>query len=188
MKWVCWRINVFASSSVGSYTAQQLTPSIWRKSTESAEDTWLEGAFITLAKESEANLVKNFVNAYQFHYLQNLSGMSWKCSLLNSLTSGLRGTCFLHLDNVPCSVALNVREFLAKHSFPVVPHLPYSPHSAHCHFFLCPRLKITLKGKQCKMPWKYNSIHMTAALRSWRIAAITTYNRTDPTPKKISQS
>jgi len=31
--------------------------------------------------------------------------------------------------------------------------------------FLCPRLKITLMGKRCKMSWKYNSIHMTVALR-----------------------
>lgn len=76
------------------------TPSIWRSSTES-EDIWLEDPFITLAKESEANLVKNFANAYHFHYPQNLSEMSWRCSLLNSLTNGLRGTCFLHLNNMP---------------------------------------------------------------------------------------
>jgi len=70
-----------------------------------------------------------------------------RCNLLKSLTNGFRGTCFLHLDNVPCSVALNVTEFLAKHGIPVVPHLPYSPHWAPCHFCLCPRLKITLKRK-----------------------------------------
>jgi hypothetical protein len=118
-----------------------------------------------LAKESEAKLVKNLAIAYHFHYLQNLSGMSWRCSLLNSLTNGLRGTCFLHLNNVPCSVVMNVREFLAKHGIPVILHLPYAPHWAPCHYSLCPRLKITLMGKQCKMPWKYNSIHMTVALR-----------------------
>jgi hypothetical protein len=42
-------------------------------------------------------------------------------------------------------VALRVREFLTKHSIPVVPHPPYSPHLAPCDFF---RLKSTLKGKR----------------------------------------
>jgi hypothetical protein len=32
------------------------------------------------------------------------------------------GTWLLHHDSVPCQAALNVREFLAKHSIPVVPH------------------------------------------------------------------
>jgi hypothetical protein len=44
--------------------------------------------------------------------------------------------------------ALSVREFFAKHSIPVVPHPPYSPDLAPCDFFLFPRLKSTLKGKQ----------------------------------------
>jgi hypothetical protein len=44
--------------------------------------------------------------------------------------------------------ALSVREFLAKHSIPVVPYPPYSPDLAPCDFFLFPRLKSTLKGKQ----------------------------------------
>jgi hypothetical protein len=43
--------------------------------------------------------------------------------------------------------ALSFREFLAKHSIPVVPHPPYSPHLAPCDFFLFPRLKSTLQGK-----------------------------------------
>jgi hypothetical protein len=38
-------------------------------------------------------------------------------------------------------VALSVREFLAKHSIPVVPHPPYSPDLAPCDFFLFPKLK-----------------------------------------------
>jgi transposase len=45
-------------------------------------------------------------------------------------------------------VALSAREFLAKHSIPVVPHPPYSPDLAPCDFFLFPRLKITLNGKR----------------------------------------
>jgi hypothetical protein len=36
-------------------------------------------------------------------------------------------TWLLHHDNAPCHAALSVREFLAKHSIPVVPHPPYSP-------------------------------------------------------------
>jgi hypothetical protein len=59
----------------------------------------------------------------------------------------LSDTWLLHHDNVPCRVALSVREFLAKHSIPMVPHLPYSPDLAPCDFFLFPRLKSTLKGK-----------------------------------------
>jgi transposase len=45
-------------------------------------------------------------------------------------------------------VALSIREFLAKHGIPVVPHPPYSPDLAPCDFFLFPRLKSTLKGKR----------------------------------------
>jgi hypothetical protein len=41
-----------------------------------------------------------------------------------------------------------VREFLAKHSIPVVHHPPYSPDLAPCDFFLFHRLKSTLKGKR----------------------------------------
>jgi histone-lysine N-methyltransferase SETMAR len=58
------------------------------------------------------------------------------------------GIWLLHHDNAPCHAALSVREFLAKHSITVVPHLPYSPDLAPCEFFLFPRLKITLEGKR----------------------------------------
>jgi hypothetical protein len=34
------------------------------------------------------------------------------------------GTWLLHHDNAPCHAALSVREFLAKHSIPVVPSQP----------------------------------------------------------------
>jgi hypothetical protein len=37
---------------------------------------------------------------------------------------------------------------LAKHRIPVVLHPPYSPDLAPCDFFLFPRLKSILKGKQ----------------------------------------
>jgi transposase len=58
------------------------------------------------------------------------------------------GTWLLHHDNAPCHAALSVREFLAKHSIPVVPHPPYSPDLVPCNFFLFSRLKSTLKGKR----------------------------------------
>jgi histone-lysine N-methyltransferase SETMAR len=58
------------------------------------------------------------------------------------------GTWLLHHDNAQCHAALSVREFLAKHSISVVPHLPYSPDLAPCDFFLFPKLKSTLKGKR----------------------------------------
>jgi hypothetical protein len=58
------------------------------------------------------------------------------------------GTCLLRHDNAPCHVAVSAREFFAKHSIPVVPHTPYSPHLAPCYFFLFPSLKSTLKGKR----------------------------------------
>jgi transposase len=58
------------------------------------------------------------------------------------------GTWLLHHDNALCHAALNIREFLAKHSIPMVPHPPYSPDLAPRNFFLFPRLKSTLKGKQ----------------------------------------
>jgi hypothetical protein len=53
-------------------------------------------------------------------------------------------------------VVLSVREFLAKHSIPVVPHPSYSLDLAPCDFFLFPRLKSTLKGNDLKMSLRYN--------------------------------
>jgi hypothetical protein len=66
------------------------------------------------------------------------------------------GTWLLHHDNAPCHVAPSIREFLAKHSIPVVPHPPYLPDLALCDFFLFPRLKSTLKGKRFQDSWRYN--------------------------------
>jgi hypothetical protein len=54
-------------------------------------------------------------------------------------------TWLLHHDNAPCHAALNVMEFLAKHSIPMVPHPPYPPDLAPCDFFF-PMLDRTLKG------------------------------------------
>ena len=53
----------------------------------------------------------------------------------------------LHHDNAPCHTALSITEFLAKRSIPVVPQPPYSPDLSPCDFFLFPRLKKCLKGR-----------------------------------------
>jgi len=48
--------------------------------------------------------------------------------------------------NAPPHNALSIREFLAKKRIPVLPHPPYSPDLAPCHFYLFPKLKSKLKG------------------------------------------
>lgn len=58
----------------------------------------------------------------------------------------ISATWQLHHDNAPCHNALRVREFLAKHQVPTVPHPPYSPDLAPADFFLFPRIKSALKG------------------------------------------
>jgi hypothetical protein len=89
------------------------------------------------------------------------------------------GVWLLHHDNAPCHAALSVREFLAKHSIPVVPHPPYSPDLAPCNFFLFPRLKSTLKGKrsqdvteiQLNMTWQLQAIPKQAyqtCIEKWK--------------------
>jgi hypothetical protein len=77
-------------------------------------------------------------------------------------------------------VTKNVREFLAKHSNPVVLHLPYSLELAPFSFFLLPSLKIILKEKQYfkasqRYDWQHGSCRpcqnmpATHAVRSGRI-------------------
>ena len=50
----------------------------------------------------------------------------------------------LQHDNAPAHTALSIREFLAKKNIPVLPHPPYSPDLAPCHFCLFPNLKSKL--------------------------------------------
>jgi transposase len=109
------------------------------------------------------------------------------------------GTWLLHYDNVPCHAALSVKEFLAKHNIPVVPHPPYSPDLAPCDFFLFPRLKRTLKGKrfqdvaeiQLNKTRQLQAIRKHAtrhALKSGRIAGIAAYSLKSRTLKEITSS
>jgi len=58
------------------------------------------------------------------------------------------GDGFLHHDNAPAHTALSVTGYLASLGWIVVPHLPYSPDLAPCHFFLFPTMKKTLKKKR----------------------------------------
>lgn len=54
----------------------------------------------------------------------------------------------LHQDNAPAHTAIRVREYLAKHGIPLVPHPPYSPDLAPCDFWLFPKIKYHLKGQR----------------------------------------
>ena len=54
---------------------------------------------------------------------------------------------FLHHDNAPAHTALSVREFLASKQITVLEHPPYSPDLAPNDFFLFPKIKEVLKGK-----------------------------------------
>lgn len=74
---------------------------------------------------------------------QRICNASEKQFIGNCLTHGF---CYLllPLDNAVCRVALNVTDFLAKHSISVVSHL------ALCDLLLLPKLKITLKGRRQK--------------------------------------
>jgi histone-lysine N-methyltransferase SETMAR len=109
------------------------------------------------------------------------------------------GTWLLHHDNTPCHAALSVREFLAKHSIPVVPHPPYSPDLAPCDFFLFPRLKSTLKGKrfqdvteiQLNTARQLQAIPKQAyqtCIESGTITGIAAYNLEGRTLKEITSS
>ena len=54
----------------------------------------------------------------------------------------------MHHDNAPVHMALSVREFLATKQITVLEHPAYSPDLAPSDFFLFPKLKEILKGRQ----------------------------------------
>jgi len=56
-----------------------------------------------------------------------------------------------HQDNAPAHASLLICEFLMKHETTVVPQPPYSPDLAPVDFFLFPKLKFSLKGRQFHM-------------------------------------
>jgi hypothetical protein len=126
------------------------------------------GAIITFNEESAASPVKNQGNADHFFWcggsgaslisfptpehesdcLQNCSAMHWNAVCLKRPHKWSSGTWLLHHNNAQWHMVLSVREFLAKHSMPVVPPQPLWPDLASCDVFLFLRLKSTLKGKQ----------------------------------------
>ena len=57
----------------------------------------------------------------------------------------------LHHDNAPAHASLLIHEFLTKHEMTVVPQPPLSPDLAPADFFLFPKLKYSLKGRQFQM-------------------------------------
>ena len=57
------------------------------------------------------------------------------------------GDWFLHHDNAPVHTALSVKQFLVK-NMTVITRPPYSLDLAPCDFFLFPRMKGQMKGKQ----------------------------------------
>jgi [histone H3]-lysine36 N-dimethyltransferase SETMAR len=58
------------------------------------------------------------------------------------------GKWYLQHDNARPHTAVKIQQFIAKHSITVLPHPPYSPDLAPCDFFLFPRVKASLRGRQ----------------------------------------
>jgi hypothetical protein len=55
----------------------------------------------------------------------------------------------LHQDNAPSHNSLSVKQFLSSKNIAVLAHLPCSPDSDPCDFFLFPKIKSFLKGPFC---------------------------------------
>jgi len=58
------------------------------------------------------------------------------------------GDWILHHNNAPAHTSHLVQQFMAKHGTAQLQQPPYSPDLALCDFFLFPRLKKVLKGRQ----------------------------------------
>lgn len=58
----------------------------------------------------------------------------------------------LHHDNAPAHTAASTLDFLADNGVRLVSHPPYSPDLAPCDFFLFPKLKLRMRGKQFGSP------------------------------------
>jgi len=58
-----------------------------------------------------------------------------------------RPGCFTN-DNAPSHTFVLTQQFLVKNKISVIPQLPYSPDLAPCDFFLFPKMKLKLKGRQ----------------------------------------
>ena len=54
----------------------------------------------------------------------------------------------LHHDNAPAHTAARTLDFLAQQKIRLLPHPPYLPDLAPCDFFLFPKTKEKLRGRQ----------------------------------------
>jgi len=57
-------------------------------------------------------------------------------------------TWLLHHDKALSHTSVIIQQFLVKKEMLVIPHPPYSPDLAPCYFFLFPKMKFKLKGRQ----------------------------------------
>lgn len=64
------------------------------------------------------------------------------------LRLGVRSIWILHHDSAPAHVFVKTNAFVEKYHITLLPHPPYSPDLAPCHFFMFPYLNITLKGRR----------------------------------------
>ena len=60
----------------------------------------------------------------------------------------VNNSCNLHHNNAPAHTALSVKEFLASKQITVLEHPAYSPDLAPNNFFLFPKIKEILQGRQ----------------------------------------
>jgi hypothetical protein len=51
-------------------------------------------------------------------------------------------------DKITGHASCHSQQFLMKHKMTVIPHPLYSPDLASCDFFLFPKMKLKLKGRQ----------------------------------------
>jgi hypothetical protein len=79
------------------------------------------------------------------------------CDVLRRLRENLRRrrpelwrehASILHHDNAPSHTSVLTQKFLVKNKMATILHPPYSPDLALCDFFLFPKIKLKLKGRQ----------------------------------------
>jgi hypothetical protein len=57
-------------------------------------------------------------------------------------------TWLLHHNNTPSHTFVLTQKFLVRNLMAVIPHALYTPDLAPCDFFLFPKMKLKLKGRQ----------------------------------------
>ncbi len=69
----------------------------------------------------------------------------------------------LHQDNAPMQSTFKIHEFSAKNQVNVLDHPPYSPNLAPCDFFLCRKIKNTLKSHRFQKRGLWYVVSQTTA-------------------------